>query len=186
MVPRARVQGDRGVRRAPVEFQDAAELHFRRDGRHASIVWIPEPVCQWQVKITLRGDDPALGAWQAGEVSKEPFEVFEITYWDEEAGLYVGYELGGTDGLSVGRFEEMLKKADSWSGAGQFGSIEEAMSYQVQSQYESRERLRKYLKDEVMAAARAVRKQVAGEPVVTVGIDFNESSPSGADNQEKM
>ena len=60
--------GGSGQRRAPYEFQDAVELHFRKSGRHAHIVWIPEPVCQWQIRISLMPGDPVLAAWKAGEL----------------------------------------------------------------------------------------------------------------------
>jgi hypothetical protein len=66
------VGGARQRRRAPLEFQEAVELHFRKSGRHASIVWIPEPVCQWQVRITLRADDPVCEPIRREKQKKNP------------------------------------------------------------------------------------------------------------------
>ena len=179
MALRTRVRRDRGLRRAPIEFSDAVELHYRKSGRHAHIVWIPEPVCQWQLKITMRPNDPALRKWQAGEMEKEPFEIFEITYYDEEAGLYKGYEL---EDLGVAGLIKMLEKSDSWSGTGQFNSIEEAMAYQVQCQRDEKKRLEDYIRGEVEAAGRSISKIIRNEPYLPVGIDL--SSPDGADAKE--
>ena len=145
-------------------------------------MWIPEPVCQWQVRITLRPDDPALRAYQAGEAEEEPVETVEITYFDEDVGLYVGYEL---DELGVSGLVEMLEKGDMWSGQGRFGSIQEAMTWQVGTQRAQRERLRQAMKDEALAVGRDVRKRVLGEPVLPVGISFNESPPEKGPTQEK-
>ena len=177
----ATVGGARQQRRAPLEFQDAVELHFRKTGRHATVVWIPEPVCQWQVRITLRPDDPALRAYQAGEVEEEPVETVEITYFNEDVGLYVGYEL---DELGVSGLVEMLEKGDMWSGQGRFGSIQEAMTYQVQTQRSQRERLKQAMRDEALAVGRDVQKRVLNEPVLPVGISFNESPPDKGPTQE--
>lgn len=176
------VGGARQQRRAPLEFQEAVELHFRKSGRHASIVWIPEPVCQWQVRITLRADDPVLRAYQAGETEEEPIETVEITYFDEEAGMYVGYEL---DELGVSGLVEMLEKGDMWSGQGKFSSIQEAMTWQVETQRNMRERLKQAMKDEAMAVARDVRKRVLSEPVLPVGISLNQSPPDKGPTKEQ-
>ena len=137
-------------RRAPVEFQDAVETHFRKSGRHATIVWIPAPIKQWQVRISMRPGDPALAAYQAGDTDEEPVETVEIVCRVEGMGGYQGYEL---DELGVSGLIDMLEKADSWSGRGTFDSIGQAMHYQVQNQKEFKERLAKSLKDEAMAAA---------------------------------
>lgn len=166
----ATVGGARQERRAPHEFSDAVELHFRKSGRHANIVWIPEPVCQWQIRITLRPDDPVLAAWRAGELEEEPVETVEITFYDEEAGLYVGREL---DELGVSGLTEMLEKGDMWSGQGRFGSIQDALTWQVENQRNTQERLRNAMRDEAMAVGRAVRKRVTGEPILPVGIDLS-------------
>jgi len=168
------VGGARQQRRAPLEFQDAVELHFRKSGRHATIVWIPEPVCQWQIRITLRPDDPALAAWQAGEAEEEPVETVEITFYDEDLGLYVGYEL---DELGVSGLTEMLEKGDTWSGQGRFSSIQDALTWQVENQRSTQERLRNAMRDEAMAVGRDVRKRVTGEPILPVGIDLSTSPP---------
>ncbi len=170
-------------RRAPVAFQDAVELHFRKSGRHARIVWIPIPVKQWQVRVTMRPGDPALAAWQAGEAPEEPVETIEIVYFDDEARTYRGYEL---DEIGVSGLIEMLEKADSWSGRGRFGSIPQAMHYQVQSQKEHKDKLKKYLRGEVEAAARSIQHIIKKEPFLTVGIDFdNPSSPERGPTQER-
>ena len=176
------IGGARRERRAPLEFQDAVELHFRKSGRHAKIVWIPEPVCQWQVRITLRPDDPALRSFQAGEAEEEPIETVEITYFDEQTGLYVGHEL---DELGVSGLVEMLEKGDMWSGQGRFSSIQDAMTWQVETQRNMREKLKNAMRDEAMAVARDVQKRVLDEPVLPVGISFNESPPDKGPTQEK-
>ena len=177
------VQGiSAGPRRAPLEFQEAVELHFRKSGRHARIVWIPEPVCQWQVRITMKPNDPALRAFQAGETALEPVETVELTVFDEDEGLYIGVEL---ESIGVSGLIDMLERGDMHSGQGDFDSLEEAMAYQVESQKKYRERLEKYVKDEVLAAGRAVRKRIMKEPYLRVRIDLPTSSPDGADNEEK-
>ena len=166
--------GGSGRRTAPYEFQDAVELHFRKSGRHARIVWIPEPVCQWQIRISLMPDDPVLAAWKAGELEEEPVETVEVTYYDEKVGLYVGYEL---DELGVSGLVEMLEKGDTWSGQGRFSSIQDALTYQVETQRNTQERLRQAMRDEALAVGRDVRKRVTGEPFLPVGIDLSTSSP---------
>jgi hypothetical protein len=178
----ATVGGARQDRRAPLEFQDAVELHFRKSGRHATVVWIPEPVCQWQVRITCRPDDPQLKAFKDGTIDEEPMETVEITRFDEEAGLYVGYEL---EELGVSGLIEMLEQGDMWSGQGRFSSIQEALTYQVEAHKSFQDRLKNAMRDEAMAVARDVQKRVLNEPVLPVGISFNESSPDQGPTQER-
>ena len=169
-------------RRAPYEFQDAVELHFRKSGRHAHIVWIPEPVCQWQIRISLMPDDPVLAAWKAGELDEEPVETVEITYFDEEIGLYVGYEL---EELGVSGLTEMLEKGDTWSGQGEFSSIQDALTWQVEAQRNTKERLRLAMREEALAVGRDVRKRVMKEPFLPIGIDLSQSPPEEGPTQEK-
>ena len=169
-------------RRAPVEFMDAVELHFRKSGRHANLVWIAEPICQWQIRVTMRPNDPALKAWQAGDVDTEPVETVEITYFDEDAGLYIGYEL---DELGVSGLIAMLDRGNMHSGTGQVHSLQDAMTKQVEAQREHREKLRKYIHGEVEAAARSLTHIIKKEPYLTVGIDFNESPPAMGPTQEQ-
>ena len=177
------VQGiSAGPRRAPLEFADAVELYFRKSGRHATLVWVPEPVCQWQVRIEPREDDPARQAWMNGETDISPVETVEITFFDEEQGLYRGLEL---DEIGVSGLIEMLEKGDTWSGQGEFDDIQDALTYQVETQRAHLERLKNYVKEEVLAAGRAVRKRIMKEPYLRVRIDLPTSSPDGADNEEK-
>jgi hypothetical protein len=95
--------------------------------------------------------------------------------------MYVGYEL---DELGVSGLVEMLEKGDMWSGQGRFSSIQEAMTWQVETQRTQRELLRQAMKDEAMAVARDVRKRVLSEPVLPVGISFNQSPPDKGPTKE--
>ena len=72
-----------------------------------------------------------------------------------------------------------------WSGQGRFGSIQEAMTWQVETQRSQRERLKQAMKDEALAVGRDVQKRVLGEPVLPVGISFNESPPNKGPTQEQ-
>lgn len=158
--------GRRAAPSVPVEIRDAVEKWARSVGRHADIVFItftdpPTP----QVRIELLPHDPRLRAWQEGKADEKPVETVELVEWDAEKKRYVGMNLMdlGADGVV-----ELLQRGNTWSGRGEYLSIQEGVVAARRQRRSQLERLTKWLRYEMFARAedraygdRSVVKQFA-------------------------
>lgn len=145
----AQLRGRREPGPIPVEIADAVELWARGSGRHATIVWIDAvtpPIAQ--VRITLRANDPRLEAWREGLTDEEPVETVELVEWDERKNAYVGIPLSDLGATGV---TEMLQKGDTWSGSGEFDSLQEAIVAARERKKAETERLRQFHRGEALS-----------------------------------
>lgn len=162
IIPGAR----RGAPSVPVEIRDAVEQWARSCGRHADIVYIPftnPPIPQ--VRIELLPHDPRLKAWQEGDADEKPVESVELVEWNDEKKCYVGMNL--TD-LGAGGVVELLERGNTWTGRGEFDSIQEGVVAARARKVSNLERLKNWMRGEVIARAedraygdRSVAKQFA-------------------------
>lgn len=164
---------------APVEVADAVELWARQYGRHATLTFVPPMGC-WSVNLTLKPDDPALKRYQEGEATEVPTEGVLLLEWDAEvgdpnpttgkkAGAYraVNLEEYGPSGVVA-----LLEKGNTWSGRGEFGSLQEAVigaaSRNREEAAKQKERQRQWARD----YAGDVRRQTLKIPYVRVGVEL--------------
>lgn len=172
-------------RRAPVEYADAVEKYFRRSDRHGRLYWVPA-IRTWVIKVTLRPDDPRMGAWREGRLTEEPFEQIELAEYKEDAVRlsdgrvipgYVGYDL---EELGVSGLVNMLEEADVQSGRGRFNSLSEAVAFQRQAQKDAHERARKAQRDAAVDRSLDRRRSVLKIPFLGVGIDLKRPAKTPA------
>ncbi len=134
----------------PVEIADAVENWARKWGRHATIGWLPTTPPIPQVRLTLKPDDGRLSLYREGRIAEEPVETVELVEWDEAQGCYVGLNLME---LGAGGVVEILDRGNSWSGRGEYGSLQEAVTAAAERQRQTLERTREYLRGEARALA---------------------------------
>lgn len=142
----------RGTPTVPVEIRDAVEQWARTCGRHADIVFVPHtrpPIPQ--VRIELLPHDPRLRAWQEGDADEKPVETVELVEWNDEKKCYVGMNL--TD-LGAGGVVELLERGNTWSGRGEFSSIQEGVVAARAKKKSHLERLQEWVRGEVIQRAR--------------------------------
>jgi hypothetical protein len=122
----------------PYEFRDAVELWARQYGRHAKIgynIFMRCPV----VEITLKPEDPRMRAWRDGKLRVEPTEAVPLHYQPSEGAPYQPMNL---DMLGVSGLIEMLEKANTWTGRGEYSSMREAVQVVERRNVEHREQMR--------------------------------------------
>lgn len=187
-VQRAGHKGRSGPGRpAPAEFRDAVELHARKSGAHADIVWVPEPVNMWQVRITLKPNDPR----RRGDSGVETVELHEWLSAEEwrtkdprsaprDAGgrIRAGYRSYELDELGVSGVVEILEKGSLTSGRGQFDSALEAANHVQERHKTSQERTRRSKRDDAKHTFLDQRRRVLKIPFLPVGIELNSKESS--------
>lgn len=143
--------GRRGLPQVPYEIRDAVEEWARGCGRHADIVYVPytDPPIP-QVRIELKPNDKRLKAWQEGDADEKPVETVELVEYDEEKKCYVGLDLHQ---LGPSGVVEFLERGNMWSGRGEFNSLQEAVYAARQRKETTLERLKNWIKSEVIARA---------------------------------
>jgi hypothetical protein len=166
-------------RTPPVEIADAVETWARQYGRHATLRFVPhmQPPC-WSVNLTLKPDDPALRRWQEGAASELPTEGVLLLEWDagageiqpatgEPAGAYraVSLEEYGADGVVA-----LLERGNTWSGRGEFASMQEAVTAAASRSREEKNRRRAQMRQWARDLAADQRRQILQIPLVPVGI----------------
>lgn len=156
----------------PAEIADAVEQWARRWGRHARIDHVtytspPTP----QVRISPKHGDPNLKLVQDGKIPpEEAEEVVHLWEWDEEKRCYVGVPLSS---LGVQGVLRWLNRGNTWSGSGEYDSLQEALTDQREKKRREQKKLRRELKEDVRRIAQEVGRHMLGVPTIQ-GTDFNE------------
>lgn len=148
----------------PWEIADAVELWARQRGRHARMEWNRLLGCP-VIHFTLRGDDPRLEPYQMGEIAEEPTESIALHEWDDRKQRYVPLDLSqyGKSGVV-----ELLEKADTWSGRGEYDTFAEAVAAGMNRNKRHREALIDMAANNAAEWAHERRRAVLGIPLVPV------------------
>jgi len=171
--------------RAPVEFADAVELHFRKSGRHARLVMIPS-IRTWQIRVAPRPDDPRLGAWRDGRLTEYPEELIELCEYEPRAaqlpsGQWIpGYVPYSLDELGVTGLVNWLEQADLWSGRGEVNSMAEGVALQRRRQQEAQEKAKRQIRDAAVDRAKDRRRSVLKIPFLPVSINLRRPAQTPA------
>lgn len=172
--------------RVPPDIHEAVELWAREHGRHGRVVLIdhfdpPLP----QVRLTPPPGDPRKKQVQEGEISREDAEeTVELHYWDEDKMQYVPYRL---EELGVSGVMRILNRGNTWSGRGEFDSVEDAVDHAQEERKEAQKKLHEDRKDDLKHAARGpTRRRIMGLPAARVAEDLSSQPPAGeSDSKEK-
>lgn len=156
----------------PYQISDAVEMWARNRGRHATIGWNVAMRCA-VIDLTLKGDDPRLKAYQEGRLKFEPKESIPLHYQPKEGAPFVAINL---EDLGPTGIVEMLEKADTWSGRGEYGSMLEAVRAVERFNNDKREKMREAVLEASRDRARDYRRQVFDLPLVSVPANIGDGN----------
>jgi hypothetical protein len=175
-----------GLPVAPVDIADAAEEYARESGRHATIHFIPIQVERervihgtWLVRFSLRADDKRLQLYREGKVGEPPTEDVWL-HVPDDAG-FGGYRPLNLTELGAGGLRTFLDRGNSWSGRGEFASLEEQTRKASEANDAMRTKLRADQKEENRLEQREKRRHILGIPFLPVLIDLK-GSPAHAES----
>lgn len=165
--------------RAPVEVADAVELWARQYGRHATMKFVPEMGC-WSVNLSLKPDDPAMRRYQEGVATEVPTEGVLLLEWDATLGEVdplTGRKRGAHRAVSLEEYGAsgvvaLLEKGNTWSGRGEFASLQEAVIGAATRNRERAEKVKESQRQWARDYAGDVRRQVCKIPYVRVGVEL--------------
>lgn len=173
--------------RAPVEIADEVELYAREYGRTGKIHFAVGPNT-WVVTLSLRPNDERMRLWQEGRAAEPPVETIWLQEPNPDEGKVLGVhpETGrpmrgapfralDIHQMGAAGVRAFLERGNTWSGRGEFRSVEEAVRRTYQQDAEATERFRETTKEENRFERREDRRRYLQIPAVSVGIDLNPS-----------
>ncbi len=150
--------------KAPPEIQDEVELWARKSGRHAKMHFIP--VGGWFAIVSLRSDDPRMKAYQEGMAEEPPGE--EIWFHKTMPGRPGDFEALDILQMGPSGIRAFLERGDTWSGRGEYASVEEAARKAEEHNQRQREKDRAFQKEESRNEQRDKRRWRMGIPFLSV------------------
>jgi hypothetical protein len=156
----------------PVEIADEVETWARLSGRHATLHFFPVAFQRgriagtWVVRITLKPSDKRLSLFQRGETPTPPTE--DVWLHEPDATVVGGYRPYDLLQLGASGVRAFLEKGDTWSGRGEFRSIEDQLRQVNENNAQALEKVRTDAREGARDEARDKRRQVLGIPLVGV------------------
>jgi hypothetical protein len=179
------LRGKQELPRAPVEIADAVEMYAREHDRHATLEFIPTWIDRgrvaagaWVARFTLRNSDKRMQLYQQGLAPKPPTEDVWFHVRNPKAATnpkepdYFPLDIHQ---LGVSGIRQFLQRGDTWSGRGEFRSLEEQARLAMQSNTEMRERFRAEQKEASRLEQRDKRRSRFKIPFLRVGIDLKKT-----------
>jgi hypothetical protein len=154
------------------EIRDEVEMYARESGRHGTLHYAPN--AGWFVRFTLRDSDPRMSLIRDGSAT----ELFEDVWFVRTVPGGRPFEVEALDVQQMGAsgVREFLERGNTWSGRGEFSSLEDALR-QTRSGNESfRDRNRTSLRDQAVDRALDQRRSRLGIPYLPVGVSLGEST----------
>ena len=149
----------------PWDIKDAVELWAReKRGTHGKIEWNTVLNCA-VIDFDLKADDPRMRAYQEGRLKHEPKESIPLHYQKEGGGPFYPINLAE---LGVSGLMEMLDRANTWSGRGEFKSTMAAIAATERKNDALKQSIRDAARDNARERAKDMRRQIFGLPVVSV------------------
>jgi hypothetical protein len=174
--------GSNGLPAAPVEIVDEVELYARRHGRTGTLHFIP--VGGWMARFSLRSNDRRMIMYQEGRAAAPPTEDIWFHQNNPLDGKPTGEIVNGRP-VRHGRYvpldicqmgasgvREFLEKGDTFSGRGEFQSVEESVKKALAADDEAAVKLRAGKREDAKATARDRRRSLLKIPVVPVAVDL--------------
>lgn len=175
--------------RPPVDIADEVELWARQYGRHAKLEYIPVIFHggrvlrgAWVVMLSLRSDDKRMQLYQQGLAPEPPVERIWLHRPNPKAGQPIG-ETGGKLkeppylGLSLSELgasgvRQFLEKGDTWSGRGEFASLEDYVRKTQEANEAERLKFRADQKEANRFEQRETRRRRFKIPFIPVSIGW--------------
>lgn len=170
-----------GLPVAPHDLQDEVELFAREYGRTGKLHFVP--VGGWMARFSLRCNDPRMVLYQRGEIP----EPLSEDVWFHEPNPNEGQPngRGGRQGpfipldilqMGTSGVREFLEKGNTWSGRGEFTSLEAAVKQANDNDVVSLKKFKAEQKDASLQEQKAKRRTRFGIPFVPVQADLKTES----------
>lgn len=188
--PVYRIGRDRSPK-APVEYREAvAEWSRANGGAGGDILWVPDPVNTWQVRLNLKTGDPRLQ-----DQSSDLFEAVLLHQWvhpekeplnplrercrrhPQTNRLMPSYVALLLPELGVGGLITILEKGSLMTGRGEFKSAEHAMQVVLAKKYEDQKKLVQQKRNDVGDRSKDLRRMLFKIPFIPVGIELSPTKP---------
>ena len=182
----------REVPRPPPWLAEEAELFARKSGRTASVSFVPtlfkgETIVRgtWVVDIELKPNDPRMKLYQEGRAPKPPTEKVWLHERNPKAGQiipethglreppFIGFDIYELGASGVRRF---LEKGDTWSGRGQYSSLEEARKEVSDHNASVREKVKQEAREENREWTKDQRRQRLKIPFLNIPLSFKKKT----------
>ena len=172
-------------RTAPSEFRDAVETWARQFGGHGDVVWCPDPINAWAVRLSLKPGDPRL---------KHPDESTHLEQvilheWvdprkphplrgkcrrrnakNQLVPQYVALEL---DDLGIQGLLEILDKGSVLTGRGEFKNAQEALAVVRDRNHRTNAQRQADARELALDITRSTRRRRLKIPFLPVAIDLS-------------
>jgi hypothetical protein len=144
-----------GLPRAPWDIAEEVELFARESGRTATLHYIPGS--GWFARFSLRTNDPRMRLYQEGHAEAPPTE--DVWFHRPKPGgrpgdfIMLDIEQMGRSGVRT-----FLERGNTWSGRGEFDSVEDAARKAMEANRREREKLRADARENNRYAQREKRR----------------------------
>ena len=138
----------------------------------------------WVVRLSLRPNDKRLQLYREGKMPEPPTEEVWLVEPNPKAGEPIAYAPGQREPAVVGlKLEELgvggvltyLQRGNTWSGRGEFASLEEQAQKAMDHNAAEREKFRRHHKEESRHEQRDRRRWRFKIPFVRVLTDLKRS-----------
>lgn len=153
--------------RPPGDIAEEVELFARESGRTGTLHYIPGN--GWFVRFSLRSNDERLQLYQQGQTGAPPTE--DVWFHKPKPGgrpgefLMLDIEQMGRSGVRT-----FLERGNTWSGRGEFNSVEEAARKAMAANRAERERIRAEAKENNRYRQRERRRSLFKIPFLRGGL----------------
>ena len=172
-----------GLAAPPVEIADEVEMYARESGRHATLHLVPTKFVNghvaeatWVARFTLRPTDPRMKLYQEQKIGEVPTEDVWFNAPNPASKTWAdAYEPLDIIQMGASGVRRFLEKGNTWSGRGEFKSIEDQLGH-IRDKNET-EREKTYEDARYRSKKQAVdkRRSLLKIPFLGVGTDLKKS-----------
>jgi hypothetical protein len=162
------------------DIADEIILYFRESGRNCEVKYIPHMKC-FVAMVSLRSNDPLLGSFQSGVLSRVPTEDVFFHEPNPDAGKIMGGVRQGPfrpldlNQMGASGVRTWLEQRNVLSGRGEFKSLLEQHRAVDKKGREGVAKIKQETRSDVIDFGLEVRRVVEKIPYNRVGIDLKET-----------
>lgn len=158
--------------RCPWEIREEVEKYARESGRTATMHFAPG--AGWFARFSLKPNDKRMLLYQQGLAPEPPTE--DVWFNEPIEGRPGHYRPLDIIQMGPSGVREFLERGNTWSGRGQYQSLEDALRQTREANQQEREKAKAEAQDRAKMVGRDVRRSRMNIPFVGVGIDLGDTS----------
>jgi hypothetical protein len=153
---------------APPDIAEEVEMFARQHGRTAKLHFVP--FGGWFAEFEVRANDPLMKGWREGRLDKPPSERVWFHLPNPRAHQRGQSEYMQLDIIQLGRqgVRRFLDQGNTWSGRGEFKSIEHAAKVILDRNDEMKVKNKKAALEHAVDVAKDRRRTRFGIPFIRV------------------